>query len=148
MKALSVRNPFATDIMGGEKEFEFRTWQTDYRGDLLICSSANPKIKNTICGHALCIVRLNDVIKVTPKNYRDFGLDADEKPEAGEKLYAWQLTDVRIINPFPVKGKLNFFEVNDEKIEIFDDGSDTLTEEEVDKWFTEVYEPLMYTGRK
>ncbi len=144
MKALSVRNPYAHLIMCGEKEFEFRTWQTDYRGDLLICSSANPKIKDTICGHALIVVRLNDIIEVTAKNYKEFELD--EKPEG--KLYAWQLTDGRVVKPFPVKGKLNFFNVDDELIEILDNGDDSLTEEEAEALYLEYIEPLMYSGKQ
>lgn len=145
MKSLSVRNPYAHLIMCGEKEYEFRTWRTDYRGDLLICSSANPKIKNTISGHALCIVRLNDIIEVTTKNYREFGLDREDLGDG--KLYAWQLTDVRVIKPFPVKGKLNFFNVDDELIEIIDNGDDSLTEEEAEQLYTKYIEPLLYTGR-
>lgn len=144
MKALSVRNPYAHFIFSGEKEFEFRTWRTEYRGDLLICSSSNPKIKDTINGYALCVVRLNEIFEVTAKNYKDFGLD--EKPDG--KLYAWQLTDNRTIKPFPVKGKLNFFNVDDELIEIIDNGDDSLTQEEADELYTKYIEPLLYKGKK
>ncbi len=143
MKALSVRNPWAHMILCGEKEFEFRTWRTDYRGELLICSSANPKIKNTICGHALCIATLHEIFEVTPQNYEDFGLD--EMPDG--KLYAWQLIDIKLIKPFPVKGKLNFFNVDDSLIEIIDDGSDTMSEEESDELFERYIVPLLYKGR-
>ncbi len=144
MKALSVRNPFAHLIMCGEKEFEFRTWRTDYRGDLLICSSANPKIKDTISGHALVIVRLNDIIEITKKNYKEF--DFDEKPEG--KMYAWQLTEGRVVKPFPVKGKLNFFEVDDNLIEILDPEDGSISEEEAEKLYKEFIEPLLYRGRE
>ena len=48
MKALSIQNPYAHIILCGEKTIENRTWKTKYRGDLLICSSASPKIENTI----------------------------------------------------------------------------------------------------
>lgn len=143
MKSLSVRNPYAHLILIGEKPYEFRSWRTDYRGDLLICSSANPKIKNTICGYALCVVRLNDIFEVTAKNYREFGLD--EKPDG--KLYAWQLTDIRVIKPFPVKGKLNFFNVDDNLIEVIDNGDDSLTEEEAEELYRKYIEPLLYKGR-
>lgn len=146
MKALSVRNPWAHMIMVGEKEFEFRTWQTDYRGDLLICSSANPKIKNTICGHALCVVKLHEVYEVTKDNYKDFGLEKSDISDGG-KLYAWQLIDVRVIKPFPVKGKLNFFNVDDELIEIIDNGDDSMSEEEADELYKKYIEPLLYKGK-
>lgn len=58
MKAISIQQPYAHWILLGEKEYEYRTWSTDHRGDLLICSSANPKIEGTISGHALCIVNV------------------------------------------------------------------------------------------
>jgi hypothetical protein len=145
MKAISIRNPYAHEILCGVKPYEFRTWQTDYRGDLLICSSAAPKIKNTISGHALCVVRLNDIVEVTPKNCRDFELEKSDLD--GGKLYAWQLTDVRVIKPFPVKGKLNFYYVDDNLIEIIDNGDDSLTQEEADELYRKYIEPLLYKGK-
>ena len=36
MKALTIKQPWATLIIQGDKRFEFRSWQTKYRGDLLI----------------------------------------------------------------------------------------------------------------
>ena len=36
MKALSIRPEYTFDIFMGEQTYEERTWQTDYRGDLLI----------------------------------------------------------------------------------------------------------------
>lgn len=144
MRSLSVRNPYATMIMSEQKPYEFRTWSTDYRGDLLICSSANPKMLNMISGHALCVVRLNDIFEVTAKNYRDFGLD--ERPDG--KLYAWQLTDVRLVKPFAVKGKLNFFETDDSLIEYVEGDGEELSEAECEAIYNKYYAPLIYTGAR
>ena len=36
MKAITVKQPFATLIAEGLKEYEFRTWRTKFRGDILI----------------------------------------------------------------------------------------------------------------
>ena len=36
MKVLTIKQPWATLIMQGNKSYEFRSWQTKYRGDLLI----------------------------------------------------------------------------------------------------------------
>ena len=36
MRVLTIKQPWATLIMQGNKRFEFRSWQTKYRGDLLI----------------------------------------------------------------------------------------------------------------
>lgn len=115
MKAISIRNPWATDILNGIKIYEYRTWQTKHRGDLLICSSANPKIKGMLGGHALAVVNLADIIEITTDNYISF--DLEEKPRPGEKLFAWYLTDLRAVKPFKVKGKLNFYEVDNNLIE-------------------------------
>ena len=36
MKVITIKQPFATLIAEGLKEYEFRTWRTKYRGDILI----------------------------------------------------------------------------------------------------------------
>ena len=36
MKALTIKQPWATLIMQGDKRFEFRSWKTNFRGDVLI----------------------------------------------------------------------------------------------------------------
>ena len=36
MKVLTIKQPWATLIMQKDKEYEFRSWKTQYRGDLLI----------------------------------------------------------------------------------------------------------------
>lgn len=36
MKVITIKQPFATLIAEGLKEYEFRTWRTHYRGDILI----------------------------------------------------------------------------------------------------------------
>jgi len=36
MKALTVKEPWATLIIEGYKKYEFRSWKTNYRGKILI----------------------------------------------------------------------------------------------------------------
>ncbi len=36
MKVITIKQPFATLIVEGMKEYEFRTWRTKYRGEILI----------------------------------------------------------------------------------------------------------------
>ena len=36
MKAFTIKQPFASLILEGLKEYEFRTWKTKYRGPILI----------------------------------------------------------------------------------------------------------------
>ena len=140
MKAVSVRNPYAHFIMCGEKTVECRSWQTDYRGDILICSSANPKIKNTICGYALCVAKLDSIEPFNKEHLEAACLD--EIPDG--KQYAWHLKDARIIKPFPVKGRLHLFDVDDSLIEVID--NESLTDEEAQKLCEKYIEPLLYKG--
>ena len=59
MKAISIKDPWASLIAQGEKTIEVRTWKTSYRGPLLVCVSKNPETENS--GKAICIVDLCDV---------------------------------------------------------------------------------------
>ena len=36
MKALTIKEPWATLIINGYKKYEFRSWKTNYRGKILI----------------------------------------------------------------------------------------------------------------
>ena len=36
MKVLTIREPWASLIINGYKEYEFRSWKTNYRGKILI----------------------------------------------------------------------------------------------------------------
>lgn len=128
MRALSVKQPWASNIADGFKTIEVRTWKTNYRGDLLICSSKKPdnnsqKIleqfakwgwePNYILGKAICIVELYDITKYLPEHEFNAG-----SPKAPENCFAWHLRNVRKVEPFPVTGKLGFFSVPDELIQV------------------------------
>jgi len=106
MKALSVKQPWATMIAEGEKTIETRTWDTDYRGDLIICSSKQPKVTGHLAGFALCVVELYDVRPLKP---------ADEDRARCRYFpggYAWCLRNLRDIIPkVPVRGQLGIFEL-------------------------------------
>ena len=103
MKALSVRQPWANRIAAGAKTLEIRTWQTRYRGDLLIASSLRPKIAPA--GFALAVVRLADCRPMTAGDE-----DAAGCPFA-PGAWAWVLADLRRVRLFPVRGRLGLFEL-------------------------------------
>lgn len=124
MKALSIKPQWAHLILIDEKDVEYRTWQTKYRGDLLICSSQAPKKKGTIAGHALCVVNLYDI------TYDEL-----------EDIYEWHITDVRPIKPFPVKGKLNIYNIDDSLIEYLP--NEDLPDEEAQEIYEKFFEPLL-----
>ena len=107
VKALSVLAPYAMDIFDGLKTIEWRSWKTDYRGDLLICSSSR-KFEGCISGHALCMVELVDVVPFTKSHLANACMEEIPEP-AG---YAWILKNVRHIVPFAYKGKLHLYDVD------------------------------------
>ena len=78
MMALTTKQPWATLIMQGEKRYEFRSWQTKYRGELLIHAGksvdkeaikrlAKYLPENLPLGKILGKVRLVDCIKMSPE---------------------------------------------------------------------------------
>jgi hypothetical protein len=91
-------------VMSGIKTIETRKWSTKYRGDLVICSSRNPKIEPY--GKALGIVEL---YKIEPMEKR-------HEKRACFKTYprarAWYLRNIRkFVTPTSVIGRLGIFEV-------------------------------------
>lgn len=138
MKALSIHPYFALGIFFLEKTVECRSWNTNYRGDILICSTAK-KFKDTIPSHALCVATIKDIVPMKKKHLKAALMyDNEYNPDT----YAWILENVRCVKPFPVKGKLSLWECDHEieYIEVSDD------EEENERIFNEIYEPLMYRG--
>ena len=104
MKALSVRQPWASLIADGTKTIELRRWKTSYRGPLLICASAHKQGRGPK-GVAVAVVDLTDI---RPATISDTALACCE-PDNGE--FAWVLENAHLITPFPVKGKLSVFSV-------------------------------------
>lgn len=142
MKALSVHPFYAAAIVTGQKSIEVRTWKTDYRGDLVICST-NRKYHGTVAGHALGVVTLVDVVPLQKKHMKDALLaPADYKPG----LYAWKLTYNRLIVPVPVKGKLSLWDYTG-KLEyipeeewLWQEGDD---EDKDGEWVSKYWGPIM-----
>ena len=134
MKALSIHPEPAMMIFAKKKTLEIRTWTTNYRGDILICSTQH-KIKDTIPGHALCVVTLTDVIPFEKKHCKDAMI---LESGYGSGLYAWKLENVRYIKPIPLKGKLGLWNYDGE-IEYLQEPE---TDEEDEKLYHEIYEPI------
>lgn len=107
MKALTIMPEYAMNIALGEKTVEVRTWKTNYRGPLLITSSAR-RHKGLIAGYALCTVNLIDCVPLT-KSLAKKALMKWE-PGMGDLYYAWILDENNLIIPQPVKGKLSLWE--------------------------------------
>ena len=122
MKCLTVKQPWASLIIDGYKEYEFRSWKTNYRGKLLIHAGKNIEKDmlnrfskynlnyelGAIIGEAElvdCILvdeRFNN--KLTKINPIVYG-----KSNHVEK-YAWKLVNIKKYDePIYVKGKLGLW---------------------------------------
>lgn len=133
LKALSVKSVHALRIALGQKTLEIRSKPTHYRGPLVICVSkksdgpAPDKVINLLHlgfrsdsgiggplgrpeGHALCVVDVVGWRKMLP------GDEADAMHDYVPGAFVWKLANVRLIEPFPVRGRLSFFEVHDSLI--------------------------------
>jgi len=116
MKALSVRQPWASLIASGHKTIELRTWNTKFRGEFVLCSSASaPSTHNRKVypehsagprGVTLAIVELIDVDGADPYNTDD-AIGACCTPDYGD--FVWRVRVVRLLEPEPVKGLLGFW---------------------------------------
>lgn len=104
MKALSIKEPWASMICDGKKTIETRLWKTNYRGTILICCSKKPYSIRS--GHAIATAELVDCRPMT------FADEVDACCPLYEGAYSWVLKNVtRIGSPFRVNGKLGLFEV-------------------------------------
>lgn len=122
VRALCVKEPWATLQVRGIKGAEIRNGRTNHRGDLLIVASLQPdmdavrihtaasgSIPITNLGMAIGFVRVVDCVPFTPDLV---GLAMIKCPVQGTP-WAWLLdkTQARFIEPFPVKGRLGIFDV-------------------------------------
>lgn len=109
MKALSVRQPWASLIASGRKSLELRSWSTKYRGPVLILAGSSiwRGSEHPITGPrgvALCIVDLIDVRAVTSA---DTDAACIAPPDGFD--FAWVLANPREVRQVPVKGKLGLY---------------------------------------
>jgi phage N-6-adenine-methyltransferase len=125
--------PWASLIPLGLKHYETRSWKTNYRGKLLICSAAASSGQHKeylkICseielppwsdfphGCAIAICDLVDCIEMTPEF-----IEQQSKTEilCGDwqvGRYAWKLENIELITePFAVKGKQGLFNISVDK---------------------------------
>ena len=144
MKALSIDPEYCQHIRDEEKTIECRTWQTKYRGELLICAS-KVLVPGYISGHAYFTVNLTSI-----EPFREEHLEAammEEMPDA--KCYAWHFDDVQEVYPIPVRGKMGLFDVDDSLIKyVQNEETDAMTDEEFEKFYEDYYRknliPLIY----
>ena len=131
MKALSVRQPYATLIMLGIKPIETRTKHFSHRGDLLICAAKQDAdwtmvdkaaieqakrmgvdFNNLPRGVAMCVVNVTDCRPMQDDEWSR----AACKPYPGAK--GLHMTNVREVEHVPITGMQGIFEVPDNLIAV------------------------------
>lgn len=132
MKTLTIKQPWATLIIQGDKRFEFRSWKTSYRGDLLIHAGKGidkevmKRLKKYIpedmpLGKIIGKVKLVDCIKMSPE-FKEMLLKENNEiytKSSFQENYGWQVENVEVFNhPIPVKGQLSLWEY---EVEEFND---------------------------
>ncbi|MEM6752658.1 MAG: DNA N-6-adenine-methyltransferase [Cyanobacteria bacterium P01_C01_bin.38] len=138
LKAISLWQPWASLIELGFKHYETRSWKTNYRGKLLICSAAKStknqyqqylkigsKVKlppwdetNFPRGYALAICDLVDCIDMTPEFIAQQSQTEILCGDWQVGRYAWKLENIQpITEPFAVKGKQGLFDVTSTSLE-------------------------------
>ena len=124
MKVLTIKQPWATLIMQGYKRFEFRSWQTKYRGELLIHAGKgiDKEAMNRLAkylpeklqyGKILGKVKLVDCIKMSPE-FKELLLKENSDiytKSSFKENYGWQVSDVEVFgDPIEAKGHLSLWE--------------------------------------
>lgn len=127
MKTLTIKQPYASLIIEGYKEYEFRVWKTKYRGEFLIHAGKSIDKKamerfkylnldyptGCIIGKANitdCILVDDEMKKLLkekdPIVYKSsINRAQEEKPE-----YAFKIENIEKVKHIYIKGKLSFFE--------------------------------------
>lgn len=125
MKVITIKQPFASLIASGIKQYEFRTWKTNYRGELLIHAGKGVDKKamkkfekynlEYPSGAIIAKVNLSDCIKVD-EDFRK--VLEEENPLVYSSIikhsewegYAFKMKNVVEIDPIEINGKLSLWE--------------------------------------
>lgn len=116
LRGLSMKQPWAEMLICGRKSIETRTWATNYRGPVLICSSLQPDRKamqdfgyDGVRGQALGIFNLSNCRPMTEADERG----ACYHSEPGRFAWTSNAPTSRLLRPFPIKGRLGLFHLTE-----------------------------------
>ena len=120
-KVITIKEPWASLIVNGYKEYEFRSWNTKYRGKLLIHAGKGRDNKDLttfkdynleyMSGEIIGEVTLVDTILVD-NNFDQKLRNIDDKvyKKSHIGLYAWKLCNIKKYDKtIPIKGKLGLW---------------------------------------
>ena len=125
MKVITVKQPFASLIANGIKEYEFRTWKTKYRGELLIHAGkgidkkAMKKFEKYNLdypkGSIIAKVNLVDCIKIDDEVRKELEkknpfVYSNKIKDTEWEGYGFKLENVEKIDPIEINGKLGLWD--------------------------------------
>ena len=135
MKVLSLRQPWASLIVMGDKRIENRSWPTDYRGRIAIHASARlglrdwseivggppvPLAEGVILDDGTILPALSalplgailgSVEVVDCKRFEELPKRLRDDPHSEEGGFCWLVENPRpLAEPYPCKGKLRLWE--------------------------------------
>lgn len=125
MKVITIKQPFASLIAEGLKRYEFRTWRTNYRGDILIHAGKSIDLKAMEKFRLLglsyptgCIIAkatITDCVEVDDDMRERLSLEnalvySGVIKDPNWVGYGFQLENVEKIEPIYVNGKLSLWD--------------------------------------
>ncbi|MCM1370892.1 MAG: ASCH domain-containing protein [Clostridium sp.] len=128
MKVITIKEPWATLIAEGLKEYEFRTWKTKYRGKLLIHAGkgidkeAMDRFKylnlKYHSGQIIAQVDITDCVKVNDelrKKLKEINPIVYKGVLKSKDFdgYGFKLENIKKINPIYINGKLGLWDYNE-----------------------------------
>lgn len=124
MKVITIKQPWATLIAKGYKEYEFRTWKTKYRGDVLIHAgksfdkSALKRFEDYNLeyptGAIIARATITDCLEVNDE-FRKMVYPLEKNVYASLKNpdhggYAFKMENIKEIKPIYMNGKLSLWD--------------------------------------
>jgi len=121
MKAITIKQPWATLIVKGYKKYEFRTWKTKYRGKILIHAGKGvdkkclEKFKHLNLEYpAGCIIGEVEITDCIELNEETENKIIEENPlvyghHKRREGYAWKLTNPKEIEKIEMNGQLGLW---------------------------------------
>lgn len=121
MKVITIKQPWASLIIAGYKKYEFRSWKTSYRGEILIHAGKGidkkylDKFKDLNLeypsGYIIGKVNIEDCIELTDEKEEEI---IKENPlvyghSSKRGGYAWKISNPKKINPIEINGQLGLW---------------------------------------
>lgn len=144
MKAITIKQPWATLIALGEKQFETRSWQTKYRGPIAIHAGKSVDkeacedswIKDVLAEHGITswkqlptgvVLAAAELIDCHKVSLGVGSVVCTSGPiiqgleyyfgDYTEGRFAWELTNLRVLpEPVPAKGQLSLWNWDESEV--------------------------------